>query len=256
MPTATYTVLTRTVAPSATVTPSPTRTPTIDGADTRTATVRPTSSLSACSGDCNEDGAVSINEIIVGVNLALGSTEPSSVECSAFATEGNATVTVDQLIKAVVSSLNGCVLNATSPTPVVSDTFTPTASPSPSEPPTPATYTPTVGLDVTGIWVGPFSDSAFSGELTLDLQQTGSDVEGDLSSSLGGRSRVSGVLSGHTLTFTVVEIPGDTCPHTLTGSATVDVEGREMAGDYAGTDDCYGSRDQGTFSLSRSEDRR
>lgn len=27
-----------------------------------------------------------------------------------------------------------------------------------------------------------------------------------------------------------------------------------MAGDYAGTDACYGSRDQGTFSLIRSEE--
>lgn len=57
-----------------------------------------------CVGDCNGDGEVTINELILGVNIALGD-DPVSV-CPAFASGGE--VTIAQLIKGVNNALNGC----------------------------------------------------------------------------------------------------------------------------------------------------
>jgi cysteine-rich repeat protein len=42
-----------------------------------------------CAGDCNDDGSVAINELITGVNIALGSAEVSA--CSSF--DGNGCTT-------------------------------------------------------------------------------------------------------------------------------------------------------------------
>ena len=59
-----------------------------------------------CVGDCNGNGAVAINELIVGVNIALGSTPLSS--CPAFDANGDGMVGINELIAAVNNALNGC----------------------------------------------------------------------------------------------------------------------------------------------------
>ncbi len=59
-----------------------------------------------CPGDCNSDGQVAVNELIVGVNISLGSAPIS--ECPAFDTGGDGTVTVNELIQAVNAALAGC----------------------------------------------------------------------------------------------------------------------------------------------------
>lgn len=62
-----------------------------------------------CVGDCNGNGSVAINELITGVNLALG-TVPSE-PCSAFFCEGGIAVPINCLVSAVNHSLNGCFSN-------------------------------------------------------------------------------------------------------------------------------------------------
>jgi hypothetical protein len=60
-----------------------------------------------CAGDCNGDGEVTINELITGVNIALGS-QPVSA-CPAFdvsPTDGE--VAINELIAAVNNALGGC----------------------------------------------------------------------------------------------------------------------------------------------------
>lgn len=74
-----------------------------------------------CVGDCNGDGEVTINELILGVNIALGN-DPVSA-CPAFASDGE--VTIAQLIKGVNAALNGCPASG-SPTPTATPTVTPT----------------------------------------------------------------------------------------------------------------------------------
>lgn len=59
-----------------------------------------------CFGDCDASGAVTVNDIIVGVNIALGNEVVSA--CSPFDTNDDEMVTVDELLAAVAKALDGC----------------------------------------------------------------------------------------------------------------------------------------------------
>ena len=59
-----------------------------------------------CPGDCDGDGAVTVDELIAGVALALDG--GSLGACGALDTDGDARVTVPELIAAVAAALNGC----------------------------------------------------------------------------------------------------------------------------------------------------
>jgi hypothetical protein len=93
-----------------------------------------------CIGDCNGDGLVAINELIVGVGIALGSDAVTA--CSAFDQNGDGTVAVAELVGGVNNALDGCAA-AGSPTATASPHATaspsPTASATPTVTPTPAT---------------------------------------------------------------------------------------------------------------------
>ena len=60
----------------------------------------------ACVGDCNDSGTVTIEELITGVNIALGTA--AIVTCPAFDSNDSGTVTIEELIAGVSSALNGC----------------------------------------------------------------------------------------------------------------------------------------------------
>jgi len=62
--------------------------------------------IPACVGDCNEGGGVTIDEIITGINIALGLV-PSD-QCTPFDSDASGTVTVDELLQGVHNALNGC----------------------------------------------------------------------------------------------------------------------------------------------------
>jgi hypothetical protein len=62
--------------------------------------------LPGCVGDCGNDGEVTIDELIVGVNIALGNSELDA--CPAFDGNGDGAVTVDELIQGVNAALVGC----------------------------------------------------------------------------------------------------------------------------------------------------
>jgi DNA-binding beta-propeller fold protein YncE len=55
------------------------------------------------AGDCNHDGRVTIDELITGVNIALGSS--ALADCPSFDTDGDAQVSIDELIQAVTAAL-------------------------------------------------------------------------------------------------------------------------------------------------------
>jgi hypothetical protein len=65
-----------------------------------------TPSPPACPGDCDGDQAVTIDELVTGVNIALG-TAPAS-QCPAFICNGEGEVTVDCLLKAINAALHDC----------------------------------------------------------------------------------------------------------------------------------------------------
>lgn len=60
----------------------------------------------ACAGDCNASGDVAINELIVCVNIALGSAAGSS--CAPCDVNADESVAINELIAAVNSALGGC----------------------------------------------------------------------------------------------------------------------------------------------------
>jgi len=59
-----------------------------------------------CTGDCNGEGAVTINEIIICVNIALDADSPDA--CAACDPSGNGSVEINELIAAVNNALSGC----------------------------------------------------------------------------------------------------------------------------------------------------
>jgi hypothetical protein len=67
-----------------------------------------------CAGDCNADGRVAINELIRGVNIALG--RAAIAECPSFDANLDGRVTIGELIRAVNNALNGCDVAAATAT--------------------------------------------------------------------------------------------------------------------------------------------
>ena len=62
-----------------------------------------------CAGDCNADGMVAINELITGVNIALGSAAVST--CPSFDVSGDGTVAINELIQGVNIALGSAPLD-------------------------------------------------------------------------------------------------------------------------------------------------
>ncbi|MBX3025583.1 sulfatase [bacterium] len=94
-----------------------------------------------CVGDCAGDGAISIDDLIRGVAIALGSQPLAG--CPAFDADGDGQVGIAELVQGVNAALSGCAA-APSPTGTASPTVTPTgplATATASEPPPSATAT-------------------------------------------------------------------------------------------------------------------
>ncbi|HVM97203.1 MAG TPA: putative Ig domain-containing protein [Candidatus Acidoferrales bacterium] len=99
----------------------------------------PTVLIAACVGDCNADGVVTVDELLLGVNIALGSA--AATACAAVDANGDGEVTINELLAAVQSALNGCPPRETPPV-TETGTTTPTQTGTPGQFPT-TTPTPT-----------------------------------------------------------------------------------------------------------------
>lgn len=104
---------TRTSSPTPSVTSTPTPTPSASPSATRTSTATASPTLTAtetpitpmCIGDCNADREVTIDELIVAVNVALGD---AVTRCPPADGNHDLEVTIDELISAVGRALDGC----------------------------------------------------------------------------------------------------------------------------------------------------
>ena len=65
-----------------------------------------------CSGDCDDSGSVSVDELVQGVAMALGRV----AECGAMDSDADGGVSIDELLDAVHASLSDCV-STPPPTP-------------------------------------------------------------------------------------------------------------------------------------------
>jgi plastocyanin len=140
------------------------------------------SGAEACTGDCSSDGLVTVDEIIQGVNIALGLT--AVTQCEAFDTDGGGSVTVDEVVTAVNNALSGCPRFA------------------------PGEYAATILIDdqIANVLFTVDDDGDIDGQLTL-TPATGSAAQGEA----GGSASVSGSVDLNTGQFSiagVVTLPG------------------------------------------------
>ena len=83
-----------------------TATPTMPVTSTPTAPMPTATATAVCSGDCNSNGVVSMDELLLGVELALGS--PSAGTCPALNLDGDPQVSIEELVRAVRAENGGC----------------------------------------------------------------------------------------------------------------------------------------------------
>ncbi len=105
-----------------------------------------------CVGDCNKDGTVTVDELVLGTRISLGQTVINF--CRALDVNNDGKVTIDELLTAVESAIHGCptppataTLSVTNTaTVVLTPTQTPTASTTatPTVPPTPTSFGPQI----------------------------------------------------------------------------------------------------------------
>ena len=112
-------------------TPTPTATAPGTPPPTRTPTATPNPTDAACVGNCNGDGVVSVNELVAGVNIALGAAALGT--CPAFDHNSDGRVTVNELISAVNNLLYGCGVAPPTPRPTPTPTATSAATPTATE---------------------------------------------------------------------------------------------------------------------------
>ena len=86
----------------------------------------------SCVGDCDGNGVVAINELILGVNVALGTRDISV--CEAMDCQGTGMVPINCLIRAVNNDVTGCP--GVTRTPDAEGTPTPTGDPQSTPTPT------------------------------------------------------------------------------------------------------------------------
>jgi len=124
---------TSSATPTDTTTPTPSETPTSTSTPTETATATSTATpFPPCGGDCGDDGAVTVDELLIMVNIALGSAP--AVDCTAGDGDGDGHITIDDIVNAVANSLTRCP-----PTPTATATLPPTDTPTVTVTPTPTT---------------------------------------------------------------------------------------------------------------------
>lgn len=68
-------------------------------------TAAPMSAVSACYGDCNGDGHVTVDEILLMVNMALGD---ATSNCAAADVHHDGMITVAEILTTVNDALSGC----------------------------------------------------------------------------------------------------------------------------------------------------
>ena len=125
----------------------------------------------------------------------------------------------------------------------------PSAGPSPS---------PLAGL--TGTWSGSASDSSGPGQLTWQIEQTGTSFSGTLTmtdthAGYSGRGSISGTLSGSSVSFLMlVPAGGFDDPYT---ECSVDISGdgqvasSSISASYSGSNSCSGAITAGQLTLGR-----
>jgi hypothetical protein len=178
----------------------------------------------ACTGDCDGDGQVAINEAVRGVNIALGNAPVG--DCAQFDANGDGAVAVNELIAAVANVLDGCAAATPGPTPTTTPGIDGAATlvierGAGNEFVTGRAY----GFELADIRPGNLLVALYRGTLNADhpaeladlqLRQTILDANGNIVRDASGRRRIIRLQFGHvplrTGTFhcgeAIPELPG------------------------------------------------
>lgn len=135
-----------------------------------------------CVGDCDGGNSVAINELVTGVNIALGSGDLST--CPSFDANDSGSVEINELVTAVNNALGSCPppSGTATATPTSAET-PPTETPTSVETPPTASPTPTATTGTGCSTPTPVSAEG-CGDGTIDLEggetcDDGNTVEGD-----------------------------------------------------------------------------
>ena len=156
-----------------------------------------------CVGDCQGDGSVTINDLILGVNIALGS-QPATA-CPAFQ-NAQGQVDIAQLIKGVNNALGGCLAESTA-TATATSPDTPTISATPAASAT-HTSAATATSTATHTTAAPTATAMQTSASTATLTATGESTATATATSVS------------TATVTQSPTPSSTPTVTATASAT------------------------------------
>ena len=196
-----------------------------------------------CVGDCNADATVAINELIVGVNIALGSQAVTA--CEAFACQGDGTVPINCLIQGVNSALNGCAGEPTVPlTGSCAEPGSASNGLAPCEVGTPITVfrcdERSECLHQQGLTVLAATTVASGGNWSVQIPMADASatlvVQADITPTIAYRTLVFGVTDGARragLTGGATGAPADITPATEAAVELLDSEGFENFSDSA-----------------------
>jgi hypothetical protein len=202
----------------------------------------------ACTGDCDGDGEVAINEVVRGVNIALGSVPVD--DCVQFDADGDGAVAINELVAAVTNALNACPSTTPVPTPSVTPTTDGAATlvierGAGNEFVTGRAY----GFGLADIRAGNQTIALYKGTLALnhrdtlaelDLRQTILDADGNVVRDASGRRRIVRIHFNHVPLRTGVFRCGEALP--------------ELPGYLLGFDASVSLRDDATFSETSLDD--
>lgn len=191
-----------------------------------------------CVGDCSGEGRVTIADLILAVNIALG--QASLEQCPAL---GQAPIGVDRLILAVNNALCGCG-SCPAPLPTRTFTVTPTptatvATPTPSRTPTPTPIVSTWHEDS-----GKITSSTCPSDVTTQLRQELATATDDFTVRQSGDQVEIRDTEGNTETSTIdadgtvhiaetiVESEGGNCVATFGEQFTVNLSSSPTAATY------------------------
>jgi bacillolysin len=223
----------------------PTATPTLAvvSTPTDTPTRRPTPAGGVCPGDCDGDGFVFVDEVLIGIAIALGDEQPN--RCDRFDVDGDGKVLIHELVHALGRLLRGCGAGAMASPAAATPTSTqppgPTATAGATVSPIAAPTPPAVNPATIGYLVSAATHDLGLSNATQSTTLSNLCVEAVFAASELGSGGTPMVTTG-TLTqtspgaetFTYAPEPPDRLRLVLAEGPTLDFFVERIDGDPAG----------------------